>query len=62
MGMLENLIISIAATTLAVLVSMISYHLFEKKILALREVLTIENLLKRLRQKLFPVYKSASAK
>ena len=62
MGMLENLIISIAATTLAVLVSIMSYQLFEKKILALRDVLTIENLLKRLRQKLFPVYKSASAK
>ena len=62
MGMLENLIISIAATTLAVLVSVISYNLFEKKILALREILTVENLLKRLRQKLFPLYKSASAK
>jgi peptidoglycan/LPS O-acetylase OafA/YrhL len=62
MGVLENLVISIAATTLAILVSIVSYNLFERKILALREVLTTENLLKRLRQKLLPFYKSASAK
>jgi peptidoglycan/LPS O-acetylase OafA/YrhL len=62
MGVSENIVISIAATTLAILVSIVSYNLFERKILALREVLTTENLLKRLRQKLLPLYKSASAK
>jgi hypothetical protein len=59
---LENIIISIGATSLAVLVSTLSYNLFERKILALRDVLTTENLVKRLRQKLLPLYKSASIK
>ncbi len=62
MGVAENIAISVAATMLAILVSIVSYNLFERKILALREVLTTENLLKRLRQKLLPLYKSASAK
>lgn len=62
MGMTENIFISIAATTLAILVSIVSYNLFEKKILALREVIASENLLKRLRQKLVLPYKSASVK
>jgi peptidoglycan/LPS O-acetylase OafA/YrhL len=62
MGVAENIVISMAATTVAILVSIVSYNLFERKILALREVLTRENLLKRLRQKLFPLYRSASAK
>ncbi|HEV8508404.1 MAG TPA: acyltransferase [Chitinophagaceae bacterium] len=62
MGLLENIIISIGATSLAVLVSTLSYNLFERKILALRDVLTTENLVKRLRQKLLPLYKSASIK
>lgn len=62
LGVSQNIVISIAATTLAILVSIASYNLFEKKILALREVLAAENLLKRLRQKLLPLYKSASAK
>ena len=61
-GMTENIFISIAATTLAILVSIVSYNLFEKKILALREVITTENLQKRLRQKLLLRYKSASVK
>jgi peptidoglycan/LPS O-acetylase OafA/YrhL len=61
-GMIENIINSVAATTLAILISLISYNFFEKKILALREILTTENLVKRLRQKLLPSYKSASAK
>ena len=60
--MTENIFISIAATTLAILVSIVSYNLFEKKILALREVITTENLQKRLRQKLLLRYKSASVK
>ena len=60
--MTENIFISIAATTLAILVSIVSYNLFEKKILALREVITNENPQKRLRQKLLLRYKSASVK
>jgi len=62
LGMIENIIISVTATILAILISIISYNFFEKKILALRDVLTTENLLKRLRQKFLPSYKSASAK
>jgi peptidoglycan/LPS O-acetylase OafA/YrhL len=62
MGMFENIIISISATALAILVSIASYNLFERKILALKEVITTENFLKRLRQKLALPYKSASVK
>jgi peptidoglycan/LPS O-acetylase OafA/YrhL len=62
LGMPENIVISIAATTLTILVSVISYNFFEKKLLALRELITTENMLKRLRQKLPPPFKSASVK
>ncbi len=55
-------IISISAVLLAITVSVMSYHFFEKKILAFKDVITVDGFMKRLRQRMLLRYKSAPAK
>jgi len=52
---------SMAATITAILLSILSYNLFEKKILAFRNVITTDGFIRSLKQKILPQYKSFPA-
>jgi peptidoglycan/LPS O-acetylase OafA/YrhL len=56
------IIVSISAAIVAVVVSILSYNLFEKRILALKEKITVEKISRRLGEKLFPLYTHSPAK
>jgi peptidoglycan/LPS O-acetylase OafA/YrhL len=56
------IIVSISAAIVAIVVSIVSYNLFEKRILALKEKITVEKISRRLGEKLFPMYTHSPAK
>ena len=57
----SNVILSLAGLAIAVMLSIASYHLFEKKILALKDVITEAGYFARVRKKLFLLLKPASS-
>lgn len=58
----SHVFISLAATTIAIVVSKLSYEYFEKRILALKDVMTAEGFFTRLRQKTILLFKPKFAK
>ncbi|MEO5563223.1 MAG: acyltransferase, partial [Chitinophagaceae bacterium] len=59
---LVQFIIAIASLIVAILISVLSYNLFERRILALKDMLTEDGVFLRLRQKLLLLMRPASAK
>ena len=57
----SNVILSLAGLTLTVTLSILSYHLFEKKILALKDVITEAGFFARARKKLLLLLKPAAS-
>ena len=57
-----NMVVSLSALAVAVLVSVASYHLFERKILALKDVVTEEGFFERAWRKLILFFNPSSAR
>lgn len=55
-------LLSVVALVVAVIISILSYHFFEKRMLALKDVLTSDRLLSRLRERINSLVKPASAR